>query len=672
MIGQVVTDPKTGEPIDNNGNKISPSPYQPDEEVKRLFSRCQADFQVAWSLQNRSFNEFDGFSLLQRARMDQETFGAFVGAEFIPVQKRWRWRGRKNTARNKLIGILAHMIAGMLFPYVYAKNGRDEEDEMTARVMRILVEDYLKKADYELKFLFIVLSALVNPAVFVNVEYVEAVQLIKTRLAGGEIKVEQAVDELLSGLNLNVVPIDEVLLGDFYSGHDIQRQPYVVRARRISYDDARNVYGGDPDFKFVQAGKTRVVITGANSEQTLYDIEWTEADGNFVQELTFFYRAEDIEVKWVGGVLMGSKTNVYNSNPFSHRRMTLQGEEWKSVPIYPFAKSGFEPIDPAGRFSYYKSGAFKEYWDALGQDRMHQIAYDGTFLDVIKPLFVSGAANINNNVLVPGATTSLPQNASVMPYQLGPNLAAALNMMNVEKADMSESTQDKIMSGNVEKGVTAYATAKAEQNARVFLGVFGIFIADLVRQVGELTMDCIIQHATIGDLDATAPGALSMKYKTYLAKGKEKGKSVTNRIVFTDKYMGRSMTEDQVRDREWELENKAGTDSDQLIFEVNPYQFARTTYSMFVDADRMVMRSMGTDRQQKALAFQMMTDPRVAPFTDQEAVVEDFVIDEFSDGDPERYKKKGNSNEMLASVMGAGMPPQNSMPLPAPVPNQYA
>jgi len=113
--------------------------------------------------------------------------------------------------------------------------------------MRILIENHLRKADYEMKFLFMMTSALVNPAVFAEVEYVEAIQRIKTRQADGSYKIEDAVDELLSGLNLNIIPIDQILLGDFYT-FDLQRQPYIMRVRRISWDEARSVYAGKYDF----------------------------------------------------------------------------------------------------------------------------------------------------------------------------------------------------------------------------------------------------------------------------------------------------------------------------------------------------------------------------------------------------------------------------------------
>lgn len=651
MIGGAITT-QDGKPF-ANGQALSPSKYAPSQEVVDLFSRVQRDYQTAYMLQQRPFDEFDGVSLLQRSRMDQQTFGAFVGAEFLPQHKRWRWRGRKNTARNKIIGILAHMLAGMLFPFVYAQNDENEEDKMTARVMRILIEEYLRRAKYEAKFLNIVLSALVNPAVVVNVEYVVAFQKVKQRLLSGEIKILEAVDELLTGINLNVLPIDQLMLGDFYT-NDIQRQPFVIRLRRITWDEAREIYGTNSNFKYVEAGKTRVFLAGQDN-QTLYDIEWSEADKNYVQEITAFYRTEDIEVTFVGGVFMGNEADVYNSNPLKHRRLSLIGDEWISVPILPFAKAYFEPIDPTGRFAYGKSGAFKEFWDDATQNKMHQLLVDGTYLDVMKPTFFSGVAKVDSTVIAPGAAIGMPAGATVTPYNLGSNLAAALTAMNIQKEDMSESTQDKIMSGGLEQNVTAYATSKAEQNARIFLGVFGRMIADLVRDIGELTSDCIIQHTTVGELDATVPESLRLKYKTVLAKTKEQGQQLTNHIRFIDTLLGRDYSEKDAEKRAWELfEEAGGRDTDQRIYEVNPYKFARTRYSFYVDADQIVMRSSGADSQRKVMRLQMLKDEVVYPFVDGKALA-DSVIEEWSDGDPDKYKKKEEElNAMMNAVTGGG------------------
>jgi len=671
MIANIVTG-TDGDPVDGNGKKLTPSSYNPSEDVKKLFARVQKDYSIAWRLQHRSFDEFDGVSLLQRARLDQQTFAAYVGAVIEPISKQWRWKGRKNTSRNKIIGILAHMISGMLFPYAQAYNENNEEDEMTAKVMRILVEDYLKKADYEIKFLYMVTSALVNPAVLVEVEYVEAMQRIKEKVSNGKFKVTEAVDMLLSGIGINIIPIDQLLLADFYT-QDIQKQPNISRVRRISYDEAREIYArkyfvdGKDQFDFVQAGMTRILLAG-NENQTLFDVEWTEADQNYVQELTLYYRPEDLEVTFVGGVFMGNDDDVYNSNPFKHRRMSLLGDEWKTIPVYPFAKSGFEPMDPAGRFTYFKSAAFKEFWDDAGLNRMHQLAYDGTYLDVIKPMFLTGVTKIDQTVMVPGATIAMPVGANALPYSLGPNLIAAMTMMRSEQQDLSESTQDVLQSGIAQKGVTATASLKAEQNAKVIMQVFAVMTADLVRQVGELVMDDILLHTTVGEIDATIPEALKMNYRTVLAKGTEKGKDITNKIEFDTSLMGIDISKKKANDLEWDMYEQAGGEkAKQVWYRVNPYKFARTKFSLYIDPDMIISRSMGTDQLRKERAFNLLTDPRVAPFVNQEAVIDKFVLEEYSDGNPDEFKKTPEqvNNDMLNNVMGQeGQIGSTPQPLP--------
>ena len=657
MIGNVLTD-EAGNPLEDGGVRLSKSSLVIPIHVRKFFLQFQTDYTTAWSLQRKPLDEFDGLSLLDRSRVDQETFAAFVGIEFLPKHKRWRWKGRKNTARNKLIGMAAHLITGMLFPFVTAQNERDEDDKLTARVMAIMVEENLKKAGYEIKFLFLLLSALVNPAVLVHVEYIEALQKIKQRLRDGTVDIKRVVDDAVSGLILNILPIDELLFGDLYSGTGaIHLQPNIFRMRRVSHDYARSVYAGkffNKDgkdlFDFVEAGKTRWMQ--ANNENTLFDVKVTEADRNFVQIVEGYYRPEDIEVPFVGGVPMCNWDDIYNTNPFQHRRMTLQNDEWVSVPIYPFAMSGFEPIDPAGRFLYYKSGAFKEYWDDRKLNEIDRLLVDGVKLDVMKPVFISGASKFDSQVMVPGATIGTPKDAKVEAYSLGPNLAAAYKTIVEAEKDMSASTQSAARGGVADPNVTATADILAAREARVFIGGFSLMIADLVKQIGELSMDCIIQHGTIGELDATVPESLRMKFKIFTAKGKDRGREVTNRIIFSDKMMGVRITKEEKARREWKLFDKAGgAKTDQRIWEINPFKFARTRFSMFVDADKIVSRSMGTDRREKDIAFQRLMDPRVLPFIDPEAVVNDFVIEEFARGDPERYKSKKGQDEMLAALM---------------------
>src|SRR5262249_14205204 len=149
---------------------------------------------------------------------------------------------------------------------------------------------------------------------------------------------------------------------------------------------------------------------------------------------------------WVGGVGMFDHRKPYD-NPFKHRRMNYHEGEWYTVAVYPFAMSGFELLDPQGRFLWYKSAAVKEIWEDKQVAELDLMLVVGIKLDVFKPLFLSGVAKVDNMVMAPGATIGMPQGAQVTPYALGPNLVAAFEAITQASTDMSESTQDKIMQG---------------------------------------------------------------------------------------------------------------------------------------------------------------------------------------------------------------------------------
>jgi len=109
--------------------------------------------------------------------------------------------------------------------------------------------------------------------------------------------------------------------------------------------------------------------------------------------------------------------------------------------------------------------------------------------------------------------------------------------------------------------------------------------------------------------------------------------------------------------REWQLfEQAGGHESDQRIWMVNPYQFVRNRYQLFVDADQIVDKSMGTDQQRAALALSVMTNPAIMPYLDMKNVVEDFAVEPFAEGDPGRYLAKMDANAMMRSVMGNNVP----------------
>jgi hypothetical protein len=74
---------------------------------------------------------------------------------------------------------------------------------------------------------------------------------------------------------------------------------------------------------------------------------------------------------------------------------------------------------------------------------------------------------------------------------------------------------------------------------------------------------------------------------------------------------------------------------------------------------------MGTDQLRKERAFNLLTDPRVAPYVNQQAVVDKFVLEEFSDGDPDEFKK--SEEEVQEGLLQATMGGVPKAPAPNPL-----
>lgn len=638
------------------------------DDVRKLWQKVRDDYFKAYSLQNRPFEEFDQLSLLQRMNLDQQTWGAFVGANYSPADQSWRWQGRKNTARNKIIGILAHVVSAMLYPFVYAYNEDNKEDELTARVMRIIIENHLRKTKYEDKFLYMMCSALVNPAVFAQVEYVEALQKIKYKRDGKWI-IEEVVDEIMTGIHLNLVPVDQMMLGDFYTS-DLQDQPYIIRVRRVSYDEAKKLYGGKyflkgtDVFDSVQKGDLTQVVGAGRDYQTIYNIDWTIADQNFVQVLTAYYKADDLEVEFVGGVLMGNYDDSYNTNPFKQRRLTTNKKgEYVTMPVYPFAKTGFEPIDPNRRFAYYKSASHKEFWDDASLNRAYQLLQDSSYLGAFPPTMISGVTNIESSIMVPGYTFGAPRDTALNPAYQQRNVPSLQLLLNENRDDMSLSTQDQLQSGVAQPGVTATASLKAQQNAQIIMTVFATMISSLVRDIGQLYVDNVLLHTTQGEVDTTVPDSLVAKYRTVRLQTKEDGKDMNNIIKFDPNMSLPTFNQSKADKLEWELYNKNGQDEPTAYeYVVDPYKFAKAQFAVYVDPDIIVSRSLGTDQMRKDKLLNYATNPAIAPFLNMKEVVGKLVIDDLAEGDPDKFKADENQpNPLLNSMFGKPSPMQPQM-----------
>ena len=612
-----------------------------------LTAKIRRDYGIGDDIQHRAFVEFNDLSVLGVMEQDQRSFNNYVFPKSTNPDEAWRFNGIRPLTRNKLIGIAAHTTAVLLYPNVFAQNDADEEDREAAQVMRDLVEYDIRNSEYELEFLFAVVSALVNPCVYLQASFDEVMQTIKEKDEKGQISKKEVMDEVLSGFHTNVIPVDEMLIANPYE-FEHQRQRFVIRKRLIDYDEAEALYGKHANFTHVRPG-VKILYSESGAFFDVNDDQLT----TLVEEVTYRNRREDMEIQFVNGIFM-SDGNI-EVNRIRHR-------DTSGAPKYAEAKSGYEPIDD-GRFYYFKSAANKFAHEQKLADRMYQLAMDGAFLDTMPPMGVFGDEVISASVSVPGRVTVFNRDTTTNPLFQGRNTNMAFQALEKIENSVTESSQDNLRAGVPGPGGrTAFEISQQEQNARIQLGLFGKMIARLIRDFGNLTIDIIVNHQTVGEAIEKMGEETAMKFSTFLLPEQtDKGKPVTKKIQFTDELAGKRFTEKEKMEESFKMmEEEGGYDSEKRIIKVNPSLFRKLKFKIMVVASNLLPKN---EMLQKAMNLEFYDRAMLDPFSNKEQVARDFLYETFAKGESAKYMQK--AQQMLGTPMEQpnGVKKKTSTPL---------
>lgn len=596
--------------------------------------------------------EFNNKTLVERMTEDQLAFNAYQEEKSEDPNLAWRSRAVRPVIRNKIISIAAHVTQSLIYPQVFAQNDDDEEDKDAAQVMRLLMEYVADQTDYERKFLYTVIGALVNPAAIIHQEYSEVRRKIKKITSKNKWEWKEVLDEIYSGFKQSIVPCDELFIENVYE-HDIQKQGFLAWRRVISKYDAEIKYGNNKNFGFVQPGLYTLFNNDDNGFYEQYD---ESINNDLVEEVIYYNRFKDLELVVLNGVLVTDPDRP------------LQRED----KLYPFAKGGYELIDE-GKFFYYRSLAFKLKNDEEVVNTLYRMIIDGTYLNIMPPSVNYGNDNIDSSVMLPGAITPLNKESRLEPLLVGNNFSAGFNTLNTVENSINESSQDNLQGGQVSAGSkTAFEISRVEQNARVMLGLFGKMIGFMVRDLGKLMVGDVVQYMTIGDLEELADGKTMLKFGKYTLNNQNiEGKEEDITIEF-DNQMPEEMDEKMEMDESFGIMEREGSlDSKKRIKKVNPELFRNLKYKLKVSPDVV---NVSSDNVKRALNIELYDRAIQSPIANHEALYRDLLLGSYekTNKDVDKYIKKqeqataggaGGAGDLAGLIGGkaSGMSPTNAV-----------
>jgi len=600
------------------------APWDPPQAVKDRTAEVMRDFQLANVIRNKPYAEFNFNSLLERITLDQTSWNQYPGSPSRDPLESWKSLAFRPIVRNKIISIAAHLTTAAIYPKIYAQNEDEQEDRDAATVMEDLLEWTCDQSKYVKTFLYSVISAMVNPAAFIQTEYREIYRNIKEIQPDGSWKEKRILDEQLSGFRDTMVPPDELWISNIYV-HDIQEQPYLIWRRVINYSTARQKYDGVENFKYVKPG---IQFIYSNLYNLFYQA-WDESlRQELVEEVIYYNRLGDLELRFVNGILMDDPDQPNKRND----------------KMYPFVKGGYELFDD-GRFFYYMSAAFKMANDEAIVNTAYRMLVDGTYLQMMPPAVVFGNESIGTSVIAPGAITTIDNstnpNASFQTINTNNNLSAGMELINKVEESIGESSVD--LSGLGSARMTAYESNLLQMNAKTLLGLFAQMISFMVEDYGRLRVGDILQHMTVGDVSDTITGPDMLKFKSFLLPNKTiDGKTKTRKISFDLNMPTGKITKSDLLAKSQEIATKQREMGDNVqLYLVNPQMFRQLKFKVQMMSEAVnpksdaLMKAMNLEEYDRAIQNPLIAqNPK-----NLEAVTRDLLFASYdrTKDDPEIY-----------------------------------
>lgn len=609
--------------------QAKPSNYQPSKAEMSAMSYITRDWAVGENIKDRAYEEFNDVSMDERQNIDQRAWNSYVKPRSTDPDEAWKANTVRPVTRNKCISIAAHVTNTLIYPQIFAQNKDDETDQASAEVMRDLMEWTFEQSDYERIFLRAVIGALFNPATIVYDGYHEVKRKFKKMKSDGSYDEKTMEDEEYSGYYNEVVPCDELYIGDIYE-HDLQKQPFIIWKKNIDYTQAAQKYAENENFKkYVRPG-LRVMYV--DEEDQFYEQYDDELEFRLVEEVHYWNRFEDLHLIVCNGVLL-TKPDQPNE------RLDKK---------YPFAKSGYEFIDE-GRFFYYKSLADKLEDDQRIVDVLYNMVIDGSFINLFPPAVVMGTEEIDTSVYTPGTITTFQADTKFDTLPTNNNLAAGINALQIVENSINESSTDPALSGmRGGGGVTAFEVARLEQNARTMLGLFGKMIGFLVKDLGELRLNSILQYMTVGELDELTDKPTQLRYKTILLE--DKAAQQTKKIEFDPGLPTEPMPEREALFNEAKLLEKQSKMDNTKLYKVHPKLFRELKYKLRVIPDLLLKPTGAMEKALKLEAYDRMIQN---PFLDQTAITKEFLLEVYKPGESDKYMKKQQAMPEMPVPEGA-------------------
>lgn len=446
----------------------------PTDIVKRVYNRYVLGMEVL----NKAIPFFNMKSPIMYWADARLRFNVFV-PQRAKGSKQWKSMYRSALTRNRVLGIVAHVLGMMPRPSISAQNEFQDEDHEVSMFLKDYVEWSQEHEEFDIKLFWALVTCVVEGTVLLKDDYGKFEREIKDIIdideSSGRVKWSKKLVTFFEGAFSELVCNDELLLPN-PTVFDLQEQNWLLRRRRMPHERFMKKYG--------RYAKANEVVPGNPNY-------WVYASDYFMPYRSYTSLAKDqVEVieEWdpdldtyqivANGVQL---TENDNPNPRKDKK-------------FPFCKTVFEPTDYScfwGKGAPDKMAPEQDSYDMIMRTKI-----DNRHLKNVPPLSTTNPALVNEDIIFPGNVVYLGgENQRLETIKIDTaDDAGTSELLSIMEKNMSNSSLDPMQMGQSPEGGTPTATQAMQmaKNAQIMLGLFGWMFGYLVTEWTRLRCQTLI------------------------------------------------------------------------------------------------------------------------------------------------------------------------------------
>lgn len=458
-----------------NNNQDPKRPIVQSDSDKKLVNRWYDYYIDMQEVLENTYRYFNDRTLSEYLEDSTKRFNGYIP----PRQNKYDWQAHtwNNATRNKTMALFAKM--GLTRPDI--KLQAVHKGDLPSRRLSGIVHDAYKysetRSNESMQYFFETLDGAVKGTEITYEGYKTQYRKVKdidtyNPLTGEMTFTEREIKEY------NDCYSEICNLTDFYIWNpyerDLQSQARIIWRKRMPIDEFRYQFA---KYKNVAEVRPNNQLTG-DFKKDFYGMDWTQELEAEEVEVLYCFEKEIDEMVIIGNGI------VVQDGPFP----------WKHKQ-YPFAKTFFEPFD--AHFFWGNSLPNKMQNDQDVLNTLYNMAFDKTYLSIFPPILDSTINEIEDEILVPGRRMPVEDTNSMRELKISSVDSGHFNMLQLVSRNIDLSSVSETAQGQTGSGSTAREVVLAEENARKILGLFNIFMEDLVYQKAKLRIPNILQFYTM-------------------------------------------------------------------------------------------------------------------------------------------------------------------------------